>query len=289
MKPFDVFLAILVALIWGLNFVAIKIGLNEFPPFLLSGLRFLFAAFPAVLIVKRNKTPWKYIVAIGVSVGIVMFSLLFIGMEAGLSTGLTSLVLQIQAPFTLLISAIYLKDKPSRIQLSGVLLAFTGILLLAVSNESTISTLGLLLVILSGLSWAISNIIMKKAGKINMLSLIVWMSLIPPIPLLMISFFFETNQLEVLSNLSAKGIGAILYMSLFSTILAYGLWAKLLKDYKPNIVAPFSLLIPIFGIYSSIILLGEKMSLTEVISSVIVFAGLVSVVFGERIIKIFKN
>jgi O-acetylserine/cysteine efflux transporter len=276
-------LAILVAFIWGFNFVVIAIGLDSFPPILFSALRFVCAAFPAVLFWGKGDIEWRWILSIGIILGIVMFSLLYLGMSAGMPAGLSSLVLQIQAVFTLILSIAVLRDMPTRWQTIGMVVAFLGIGLLAIDRYETTSFLGLMLVIISGFAWAVSNILMKLCGNIDMFRLIIWMSLIPPIPLFLISLRFETGQMKALSHMSWAGAGSVLYTGLVSTVLAFAIWGKLFREYSPNMVAPFALLVPIFGMFSSFIVLNERFTSLEFIATGLVFAGIASIVFGAKI------
>jgi O-acetylserine/cysteine efflux transporter len=289
MKISDISLAIFVAFIWGFNFVVIETGLNSFPPLLFSALRFSCAAFPAILFWGRGGIPWRWIISIGVTLGIVMFAFLFVGMDVGMPAGLSSLVLQIQAVFTILLSIIILRDMPTIWQKIGIIVAFVGIGLLAVDKYESASFFGFILVIASGFAWAVSNILMKRCGNVDMFRLIIWMSIIPPIPLFLISLIFETGQLHALSNMSWLGAGVILYTGLVSTVLAFAIWGRLFQKYSPNVVAPFSLLVPIFGIVSSFIVLDEKFTHIEVIASFTVFAGLSLIVFGSKLGVFFRT
>lgn len=218
-----------------------------------------------------------------------MFSLLFIGMYVGMPAGLSSLVLQIQAVFTILLSIIILQDIPAVWQKIGIVIAFLGIGFLVFDKYETTSFVGLILVISSGFAWAVSNILLKLCGNIDMFRLIIWMSIIPPIPLFLISLIFEKGQMSALSNISWIGAGSILYTGIVSTVLAFGLWGKLFREYSPNIVAPFSLLVPIFGIISSFIVLDETFTHIELIASCIVFGGLSLIVFGSKLTIFFGN
>lgn len=218
-----------------------------------------------------------------------MFSLLFVGMYVGMPAGLSSLVLQTQAVFTILLSILILRDMPTMWQKIGIIIAFLGIVFLAVDKYETASLLSLILVIASGFAWAVSNILMKLCGKIDMFRLIIWMSVIPPIPLFLISLVFETGHMNALSNISWAGAGSILYTGLISTVLAFAVWGRLFREYSPNIVAPFSLLVPIFGIVSSFIILDERFTYIELISSCMVFAGLSLIVFGSKLAAFVRS
>jgi len=283
MRPTDFLLALVVAMIWGFNFVAIKVGLDSFPPLYFSALRFLVAAFPAVLIWGRKGVAWRWILAIGVTLGIVMFSLLYLGIYFGLPAGLSSLVLQSQAVFTLLLSGLFLKSPPDRWQLGGILTALAGMGALAVERFDQTSFLGLILVVSAGLAWAVSNIIMKVSGEKEMFRLVIWMSLVPPLPLFLLSLLFESGHKAALLNLSWSGLGALLFNGPVSTVLAFGLWGLLFRRYSPNLVAPFGLTVPIFGIFSAVLFLGEELSSMEILSSMAIFGGLMIIGFGSRL------
>lgn len=289
MKFSDICLATLVALVWGLNFVVIKIGLGAFPPILFVALRFFFAGIPAVFLVSRKGIAWRWLFALGISLGVIKFSLLFVGMNVGMPAGLSSLVLQCQAIFTLLLTVLVLRDVPTRWQVGGILVACSGMGLLIADMSGSPSFAGLMMVIGSGFFWGVSNIIMKKVGKVDMLSLIVWMSLIPPLPLLGLSALVETGQWEALTSITWTGVGVIFYISIVSTVFAYGAWAHLFKTYSPNVVAPFSLLVPIFGIITASLVLGEEFTSVEMAASCLVLAGLFLVVFGGRIAALFAR
>ena len=176
MKITDVLLAIVVALCWGFNFVVIKIGLDSFPPILFSALRFTCAAFPAILIWGRDGIEWRWIISIGIVLGTIVFTLLFIGMYLGMPAGLSSIVLQVQVVFTLILSGLVLRDRPSVWQKVGITIAFAGIGLLILDKYETASFVGMLFVIGSGFAWAIANILMKQCGNIDMFRLMIWMS-----------------------------------------------------------------------------------------------------------------
>ncbi len=283
MRIKDVILATMVALAWGFNFVVIEVGLHSWPPLFFSTLRFLLIAFPAVFFVKRGNLTWPWIIAIGLTMGTVMFSLVFIGMYVGMPASLASIVLQIQAVFTILLSTVVLRDAPTGWQKIGVAIAFAGIGLLAVEKYQTTTFLGLILLVLAGLAWAVANIMIKAAGDIDGFRLIVWMSLVPPIPLFVLSLIFEKGHLQALSHLSFVSVGAIIYTALIASVFGMSTWAGLFKKYSPNVVAPFSLLVPIFGISSSAVFLGETLSLTEMVAALLVFAGLSLTVFGPRL------
>ncbi|MGF1460170.1 MAG: EamA family transporter [Leptolyngbyaceae cyanobacterium] len=267
-------LAILAALFWGFTFVAIQVGLGEFPPLLFAALRFVVVAFPAVLWVPRGGIPWRWIVAVGLTMGVLQFGLLYIGMARGMPAGLSSLVVQSQALFTLLFSTWILGDVPRRWQWLGVGLALSGMVTIGLARSGGPALVGLAFVIGSAISWAGGNICLKLAQVKNGFRLLVWAALIPPLPLLGLSAWLETGQWVAVRSLTPLGVGAILYTGLISSLLCFGFWAFLVQHYSPNRVAPFSLLVPIFGMGFAGALLGDSLSQLELLGSLLVFLGL---------------
>ncbi len=283
MRPAHVFLAVLVAALWGFNFVVIRIGITNFPPLLFSAFRFTLAALPLVFFIRKPDVPWRIILGIGMVLGVVKFSLLFIGMDLGLSAGLASLVLQSQAFFTAILVALIFREMPRPMQVLGIAVAFAGIGLIATTVDNSVTPVGLALVVGAGFMWAISNLLMKQAGQVDMLALMVWVCLVPPIPLLALSMIFEGPQAAyvAVSNLTVQGIGAIAYIAFVATIFGFGVWGKLIQIYGASTVAPFSLLVPIFGMGSSALFLGEEFGWVRLGAAMMVIAGLVLTVVAK--------
>lgn len=178
MHPRHIALAILVVAIWGLNFVVIKVALKELPPILLCALRFFLAAFPAVFFIKRPTIPFRSVIAFGLVMFVFQFALLFSGMYAGTTAGMASLMLQVHVFFTVALAVVFLAEQPSVWQIVGALTSFSGIGLVAAHTGGEISALGLILIVAAAASWGISNLIAKKLGKVDMLALVGWGSLV---------------------------------------------------------------------------------------------------------------
>ncbi|MCW2248407.1 O-acetylserine/cysteine efflux transporter [Azospirillum fermentarium] len=277
MRPLHIALAVAVAAVWGFNFVMIKLGLRDFPPVLFSCLRFALAATPLLVLGVRGgpPVPWRFIVGIGVSLGVVKFSLLFIGMDIGMPAGLSSLVLQSQAFFTALFAAVVLGDRPGPRQVAGMAVAFGGIGLIALEMPAGDSLLGLVLVVAAAACWGVSNIIMKTAKAPDLFRLMLWVSLIPPIPLFLLSLGTEGPDriAAALTGLSGMGVAALVYIAAGATLFGFAAWGFLLRSYPASQVAPFSLLVPIFGMTSSALVLGETLTAAKLAGAALVFAG----------------
>ncbi|MGS0744262.1 EamA family transporter, partial [Glaciimonas sp. GG7] len=220
MQPTDILLALLTVSIWGFNFVVIKIGLQDLPPLLFSAMRFTFAAIPLIFFIKRPAIPWRLLVGYGVFQFALQFALLFSGMKLGFSAGLASLVIQLQAFFTIGLAVLILGERPRAAQLIGALIALLGMALVAIHVEGSATLIGFLLVVIAGVSWASANIVTKTIGKVNPLALVVWGSLIAIPPLLLASILVEGPAAwgYAAIHLSWLSAAAVLFQSYPNTI-----------------------------------------------------------------------
>lgn len=280
-------LAVAVAIVWGFNFVVIKSGVGEVPPLMLSALRFFFAAVPAVFFLKPPKARRTIVLAYGLTVGVMQFGLLFVAIGIGMPPGLASLVMQIQAIFTVAIAALVFGERPSGAQMTGAAVAFVGIAVigLGLGSEKAGNTLlvPFLLVVAASLSWGIANVIGKSAGPIDALSFIVWSSLAVPLPLLVLSYLFEgAPAFAALVHPSSLLVVDVAFLSFGATLFGFGAWSWLLARYDAAVVAPFSLLVPIAGFLSAYLVYGEPVSLWEIFGGVLILAGLSFNLSGSR-------
>ncbi|MGP3636271.1 EamA family transporter [Streptomyces sp. 24-1644] len=262
MRPLHIALAALVAAVWGVNFVVIEIGLDHFPPLLFSALRFLVAALPAVFLVGRPTVAWKWIIGVGLVLGVAKFGLLFIGMDQGMPAGLSSLVLQVQAVFTALFAALALGERPGGVRVLGMAVALAGIGVAAVDEGAGGPVLAFVLVVAAAACWGVSNVLTRRAAPSDSLNFMVWVSTVPVLPLLGLSLLFEgwDRDAEALAALDWSGVGIIVYVAWITTIFGFGAWGFLLRHHPASSVAPFTLLVPVFGMTSAALLLDESVS-----------------------------
>ncbi|RKP46161.1 EamA family transporter [Pararobbsia silviterrae] len=282
MAPKDLLLALVVVVAWGVNFVVIKVGLDGVPPMLLGALRFTVAAIPAVFFVKRPRLPWRWLFAYGLTISFGQFTFLFTAMYVGMPAGLASLVLQAQAFFTLIFAALFLHERFHARNILGLAIAAAGLAVIGSQSGRAMTIAGFVLTLCAAASWALGNIASKKAGKIDLLGLVVWASLIPPIPFAVLSYLFEGPQrmANALTHLGATSIFAVVYLAFIATLLGYSLWGRLLSRYPAGQVAPFSLLVPIVGLASASWLLDERLTSIQIAGAALVMIGLVVNVFG---------
>lgn len=271
------FVALSIILIWGINFIAVHIGLEGFPPFMLCAVRFGLAAIPWVFILPRPKSSIKLIVAYGVFTFALQFGFLFSGIYLGLSPGLASLILQVQVFFSIALAFLFFKDKPSQWKIYGFLISFIGLGIVACNVNGGSTFIGFIFTLLAAFSWAMGNVFTKKVNADSPLSLVVWGNLMAFPFMLITSFILEGPVLiqSSLQNISWATIGAVVYIVYISTHVGYGAWGFLLKTYPTSTVVPFTLLIPAVGFLSSALFLGEDLSAWKLIASLFIMGGVV--------------
>ncbi|WP_430591990.1 EamA family transporter [Humidisolicoccus flavus] len=288
MAPKHTALALLVVVLWGLNFVVIDAGLSDVPPMLLLALRFLLVALPAVFFVPRPKAPLRTVLGIGVFMSLGQFSLLYFALEFGMPAGLASLVLQAQIILTVVVAALVLRERPTRQQGIGILVGVVGLAIVVVSHGTTAPWVPLLLTIAAALSWAIGNVIGRSAKGVSGLSLVVWSALIVPVPALLFAIMLDGAPAiwASVTSLSLTAILSTVYTAVCASLLGYGIWNSLLSRYESAKVVPFALLVPVIGILAAWVFQSEVPLLGELIGGAIMVIGLaVSTVKRPSLLK----
>jgi O-acetylserine/cysteine efflux transporter len=272
MRPVDLGTVLFVMLLWGLNFVVAKIGLQHMPPILFIALRFLLVAVLLVFIVPMPRGRLWGIFALSVVLGLVHFTLMFNAMRV-LDAGTTSVVIQLQLPFAVILSALIFKDKFGWRSIVGMVLAFAGVILIAGEPRLSDNLFYVGLVVAAAFFFALANIQMKKLGDVDPNAINAWMSLFAVPQLLLASALLEHGQIEALEAISWPFLGSLFYQSVIMVILSYGLWYGLLRRYPVGQVVPFVLLQPILGVLSGAALLGEPITLHTVLGGLLTLVG----------------
>lgn len=278
-------LAVAVAAVWGVNFVVIDVGLGSFPPLLFAALRFTLVAFPAVLVLPRPRVALRWVLGVGLFMSAGQFGLLFVGMHDGLPAGLASLVLQLQAVFTIGLAVVWLGERLRPAQVLGAAVALGGIALIGASRASSVPLPALLLCIGAAASWGVGNICNRRAAAPDALALLVWSSLIPPLPLLGLSVALEGPHRigAAFTGLHVGGVLALAYVVVISTAFGFGSWTWLLRRHPASRVAPFTLLVPPVGLVTAWIARGERPNGAELVGAMIVLVGLALVTSAVRL------
>jgi len=277
-------LALIVVAIWGSNFVAIKLSLVDLPPLLLCAVRFVFVSVPLVFFVPKPELPWRKLAGYGLTMFAAQFAFMFLGMKLGMPAGLASLVLQFQVFVSLALSVVLLGERVRLVQVAGAGVAAAGFGLVARHTGGEVTAAGIGCILLAATSWGFANVTSRRLGPVNPLALVVWGGLVVPLPMGFASLVFE-GPAAIGHALTHAGLSAwlgVAYTVYLSTLVAYSIWSWLLARHPASTVTPFTLLVPVFGMLTATLFLGESLPGWKLQAAALVIAGLVLCVFGPR-------
>ena len=274
------FLILLVVTTWAFNNIAVKWGLVDLPPLFLTLMRFVVVALILIPFTRITRDQLRYLIPLAFTFGFMHFSLLFVGLKYT-DAGTGAIVVQLGTPFAMILAMIFLKEKLSLVQMFGIAVSLSGVVVL--SGSPTIPAWWVLCLLLcSAAGWAISNLIVKKSPSIKPLTLTAWLSFLA-IPIVgTASLLLESDQLTSLAHASWRGWFGILYSAICSSIIAYSLWYGLLRSYNVNLIMPYSLLTPVLSVIMGVLVLGDGMNSFKIIGSLLVVAGTAIAVINLR-------
>jgi len=283
MKPADVSLAVLVAVIWGLAFVASWIALDELSPALMTALRFAIAAVPC-LFVRKPDVPWTVLIAISGTLFLGQFLAQAYAIAHGVPVGLTSVVVQSQALFTIGFAALAFREMPSMMQTLGIGIATIGLLMICGTVGYDFSVGAFAVLMIAPVTFAVGNLLLRQARNVPMFDLFAWLCLVPPLPLLALALVTDGVQptWDSLIHMSVRGLACMLALGIVSTSFAYWLWGRLLRDYSAAQVVPFALLVPFVGSAASTVVFGERFGPLRLAGMVIVVCGIGVMLLSKR-------
>ncbi|MCW5702513.1 MAG: EamA family transporter [Bradyrhizobium sp.] len=283
MKPADVFIAVLVAVIWGLAFVASRIALDELSPELMTALRFSIAAIPC-LFVRRPDVSWPLLIAISLSLFLGQFLAQAFAIAHGVPVGLSSVIVQSQALFTIAFAALVFRELPTRTQTAGVAIATIGLLMIAGTVGYDFSVAAFAVLMISPVSFAVGNLALRRAQGARMFDLFAWLCLAAAVPLFTLALVSNGPQptWHALTHISLTGLACLLFLGGVSTSIAYWLWGRLLRDYPAAQVVPFALLVPFVGSAASSIVFGETFGRLRLAGMLTVIGGIAVMLLAKR-------
>jgi drug/metabolite transporter (DMT)-like permease len=291
MKSMHLLIAIAVVVVWGLNFSVIKLGVNEMDPLILTGLRFLFAAIPAVFFIPKPKVAWSIIAIYGILFGVGVWGMLTLSIYTGMSAGMASLLLQSSAFISVLLGTIFLREPLSIAKMSGLLLSIVGLILIFTITDGSVTALGMILALVAAVSLSLTTLIIKTKPINEMFAFVVWSCIFAPIPLFLISYLLHGSEGFILlsQNISISGLFSVMFQAYPVTLLGYFLWNKLTVIYPMSTMAPLTLLVPIFGVLGSIMFYQEPIGLTKVVAFSFIIVGLVINLADKSLMTFFTK
>jgi O-acetylserine/cysteine efflux transporter len=281
-------LALLVAVLWGVNFLAIDASLGQFPPLFLVAVRFALLAVPTVLLVRPPRVPRRWVIGYGLGFGVAQFAFLFLAMDLGMPPGLASLVLQASAPFTVLLGVLLTREQLSRRAGIGVLVAVGGLAVVGLHRAESAALLPFVLTLLGALGWALGNLCTRQARTTEPLRLVMWMSVVPPLPALALSLLIEGPG-RIAASFDGLGertgllaLLGLVYTVVLATLLGSGIWSWLMARHPAGSVAPFSMLVPVVGMSTAALVLGERTAPLELLGGALVVGGVLWATWRPR-------
>jgi O-acetylserine/cysteine efflux transporter len=283
MKPADVCIAILVAVVWGSGFVASRLALDELSPALMTAMRFAIAAVPCLL-VRRPKVSWAVLTAISSTLFLGQFLAQSWAIAHSVPIGLASVIVQSQALFTVAFAALAFGEFPTRLQIAGIGIAAIGLLMICGTIGFDFSVGAFAVLMISPVSFAIGNLLLRRARDVPMFDLFAWLCLVPPLPLLALAFAVDgpSTTWHSLLHMSATGWTSMIFIGAISTCIAYWLWGRLLRDYPAAQVVPFALLVPFVGSAASSAVFGETFGPLRLAGMVTVVGGIAVMLLSKR-------
>jgi O-acetylserine/cysteine efflux transporter len=283
MKPADIFLAVMVAVTWGFGFVASRLALDELSPALMTAMRFSIAAVPC-LFVRRPNVPWTVLIAISATLFLGQFLSQSWAIAHHVPVGLASVIVQSQALFTVAFAVVAFREIPSRAQIAGIAVAAVGLLMICgtVGFDFSIDAFAVLLI--SPISFAIGNLLLRQARDVPMFDLFAWLCLVAAVPLFALTLLVDGPQAtgQALWQMSLTGLVSMLFIGAISTCVAYWLWGRLLRDYTAAQVVPFALLVPFVGAAASSIVFGERFGPLRLSGMLTVVCGIAIMLLSKR-------
>lgn len=269
-------LALAVMVVWGTNFVVIKLALAQMPPLLFATLRFVVVLLPMVFFLPRPALPWRNLAAYGLLIGVGQFGLMFVALNGHISPGLASLVVQTQVFFTIGLAMLMAGESLQRVQWLALALGAAGLTVIMWHTDGNTTPLGLCLVLIAALSWACGNLVSRAAGRINMVAYVVWSSLFALPPLAALSLWVEGWDAVAagLQQADAFTWAAVAWQAWGNSLFGYAAWGWLLSRYSAAAITPMSLLVPLFGMGSSALFLGEGLPGWKFLATSLVMLGL---------------
>jgi O-acetylserine/cysteine efflux transporter len=277
-------LAVLVMLVWGANFVVIDEGLADVPPLLFLAIRFTFVALPLVFFVPRPQAGWRAVVAVGTFMSLGQFSLLYLALHLGMPAGLASLILMAQVLFTIVIASVVLNESPTRRQVVGATIGTVGLMVVVIAHGASAPIVPVIVMLGAAMSWAIGNVLSRRAGVASGFSLVVWSALVVPVPALLLSVGIDgaPEVGRALTHLSGTAMASTVYTTYGASLLGYGIWNSLLARYPAGAVVPFVLLVPVVGIGVAWLVQDEVPTVLELVGGAVMLAGVAAATLGGR-------
>lgn len=275
--PIHLIIIVAVTCLWGFNYSVIKAGVDNIDPFILTGLRFTFAAFPAIFFVRKPDVPWSYMALYGITFGVGLWGMMSMSIHSGLSAGTASLILEFSVFISVMMGVIFLKERITASLKIGLALTLLGLVFIANISDGTMTLIGFTFAIIGAVSMSAISLMVKKMDIKDMFAFVAWSCLFAPLPLFAMAYLINGVSLysELTNTLNPTALASVLFQAYPTTLLGYWIWNKMLAKYPLSIMSPFKLLVPIFALVGSVIFYDEQLEVNKVIAFSLIIAGVI--------------
>lgn len=272
----DLFLAVLVMAIWGFNFSMIKMGITEVHPLLATAARFSLALLPAIFFIRRPNVDWRYLISYGIVFGVGIWGMASWSITAGLSSGMSSVLLSSNALISMVVGVFVHKEIGSRRKFTGAIIAMVALLILVSAANGNITPQGLALIMIAATCWTIMSMIVKVSKTTQAFAFNVWGMLFAPIPLVAFAVSLHgpgivTHAFDVWDMSTTI---AIVFQAYPTTLFGYWVWNRLLIRYPLSTTAPLALLVPVFALISGYFMYEEELSVPQIVACSLFLIGI---------------
>ncbi|PKH06077.1 EamA family transporter [Moritella sp. Urea-trap-13] len=275
-SPIHLIIIVAITCLWGFNFSVIKAGVDNIDPFILTGLRFTFAAFPAILFVRKPDVRWCYIALYGITFGVGVWGMMSMSIHSGLSAGTASLILEFSVFISVLMGIVFLKERITNSLKIGLVLSLLGLVFIANITDGSVTPSGFVFALVGAISLSSISLLVKKVGIKDMFAFVAWSCAFAPLPLFAMAYLVNDVSLyDELTTLNSTALASVLFQAYPTTLLGYWVWNKMLSQYPLSIMSPFKLLVPIFALLGSVIFYDEQLEINKIIAFSLIMAGVV--------------
>jgi len=284
LSPIHLIIIVAVTCLWGFNYSVIKAGVDNIDPFVLTGLRFTFAAFPAILFVRKPDLPWSYMALYGITFGVGLWGMMSMSIHAGLSAGTASLILELSVFISVLMGVIFLKERINTSLKLGLALMLLGLVFIANIADGSVTLVGFVFALAGAISMSTISLMVKKMAIKDMFAFVAWSCVFAPLPLFAMAYLInDVNLYSELADLNSTAFTSVLFQAYPTTLLGYWIWNKMLTKYPLSIISPFKLLVPVFALLGSVIFYDEQLEINKVIAFSLIMAGVVLPLIAPRL------
>ncbi len=273
----DLLLTLLVNFAWGFNFIAGKIGAEKFQPLFFTAIRFMFLLLLMLPWLRPARGLMFPLLQVSFLLGVVHFGMMFIGLNAGGNIASVAITTQLYVPFSAILATIFLREHISLLRIVAVTVALAGVMLIGFDPIVFNHLDAILWVTGAAFAMSVATILMRQFPDLGVFRLQAWIAVIASPSLLLLSWIFESNQLEILSDIHITDLWSPLYSAVGASIIGHGTVYYLVGKYPVSVVTPLLLLAPILASVFGVLFLEDDLGWKLIVGGLLTMLGILAV------------